>query len=286
MACEELGHHPVPGPIVESVAAVPALLSELGSRAELRSPVELGKWLPGLASGEILASMAAPPALPYAVDADLADLVLFAGAESVHLAAPAVPACVPHDPGAGLPQLDTSAMRAAPLGNRRLFPTGPGTQLASGPQAVEAIRWALDLGALACAAALLGAGRALVELSVTHARQRVQFGRPIGAFQAVKHQLAEAHIGLAFARPLLHAAAVAVAGRMPTAAQEVSAAKVACTDAAHRAAGAALQVHGAMGYAAEYDLGLWLANVRILRRAWGTPAWHRARVMNALTESP
>ncbi len=65
--------------------------------------------------------------------------------------------------------------------------------------------------------------------------------------------------------------------------RDVSAAKVACGDAATLAARAALQVHGAIGYTAEHDLSLWLTKVRALVPAWGSQAWHRERVMAALT---
>ena len=65
-------------------------------------------------------------------------------------------------------------------------------------------------------------------------------------------------------------------------ARDVSAAKVACADAAYRAARAALQVHGAIGYTAELDLSLWLAKVRALVPAWGAQAEHRARVLREL----
>ncbi|MGH3410482.1 MAG: acyl-CoA dehydrogenase family protein, partial [Streptosporangiaceae bacterium] len=126
-------------------------------------------------------------------------------------------------------------------------------------------------------------GRALLEASVRHARVRVQFGQPVGAFQAVQHRLADVAIGLEFARPLLDAAACALADRQPAAARDVSAAKVACADAAHQAARAALQVHGAIGYTQEHDLSLWLTKVRALIPAWGTQAQHRAEVIAALT---
>jgi alkylation response protein AidB-like acyl-CoA dehydrogenase len=142
---------------------------------------------------------------------------------------------------------------------------------------------AVLLGTLASAAQLLGAGRALLEASVRHATQRAQFGRPIGAFQAVKHQLADVAIGLEFAQPLLDAAAVAVAAVSGSARRDVSAAKVACADAAYRAARTALQVHGAIGYTEEHDLSLWLAKVRALVPAWGSQAEHRAVVLAALT---
>ena len=126
---------------------------------------------------------------------------------------------------------------------------------------------------LACAAQLLGLGRALLEMSVAYAKQRVQFGQPIGRYQAIKHKLADAYIALEFARPLLYHAA------QP---RDISAAKVACGDAAYLAARTALQVHGAIGYTEECDLGLYFTKVRALLGAWGTAAEHRARIMAAL----
>jgi len=155
--------------------------------------------------------------------------------------------------------------------------------VAGGPVAADAVARALDAGALASSAQLLGAGRALLEASVRHARQRAQFGRPIGSFQAVKHHLADVAIGLEFAGPLLYAAAVTLDDGGRHAARDVSAAKVAGTDAARRAARVALQVHGAIGYTEEHDLHLWLAKVRALAGAWGGQAEHRARVMAAIT---
>ncbi|MEJ3746738.1 acyl-CoA dehydrogenase family protein, partial [Actinomycetes bacterium KLBMP 9797] len=149
--------------------------------------------------------------------------------------------------------------------------------LAEGDGAVRAVARALDAGALACAAQSLGAGRALLAAATGYAKTRVQFGRPIGSFQAVQHRLADVAVALEFARPLLYAAAVTLAPR------DISAAKVACGEAAYRAARAALQVHGAIGYTAEHDLGLWLTKVRALRSAWGTPAEHRARVLREVT---
>src|SRR5205823_5918914 len=210
------------------------------------------------------ATAAMPPWLPWAVDADAAGLVLLATGDTVRLGAPGA-RYRSVDPGRSLAQV-----------------TG-GQVLARGPAVAGAVTRALDAGALACAAQLLGAGRALLEASVRHAGQRTQFGRPIGAFQAVKHQLADVAIGLEFARPLLDAAAAALDGNGEHAARDVSAAKVACTDAARLAARTALQVHGAIGYTEELDLHLWLLKVRALAGAWGSQAEHRARVMAAIS---
>jgi alkylation response protein AidB-like acyl-CoA dehydrogenase len=268
VACQELGHHAVPGPVAESLAAVPVLLAGLAAadRAEPGLARQCTGWLAGLAAGELVATLAVPPRLPYAVDADAAGLVLLVSAGSVWLASP------------GTQHRSVDATRW--LGEAQ-----PAERLADCAATAGPAGRAVLLGTLASAAQLLGAGRALLEASVRHATQRAQFGRPVGAFQAVKHQLADVAIGLEFAQPLLDAAAVtvAVAGNGNTARRDVSAAKVACADAAYRAARTALQVHGAIGYTEEHDLSLWLAKVRALVPAWGSQAEHRAVVLAAVT---
>jgi alkylation response protein AidB-like acyl-CoA dehydrogenase len=245
--------------VAESVAAVPELIAAL---ADERLSA---RWLPGLAAGDLIATLALPPWLPYAADADAAGLVLLAEPGAVRLA----------KAGARHRSVDPARSLSQARGHE---------VLAQGPAAAAAVARAREAGTLACAAQLLGAGRALLEAGVSHARQRSQFGRPIGSFQAVKHQLADVAIGLEFARPLLGAAAVAVTEGERTAARDVSAAKVACTAAAQRAARAALQVHGAIGYTQEHDLHLWLTKVRALAGAWGSQAGHRARVMAAIAD--
>lgn len=257
LAVEELGHHAVPGPVVESIAAVPTLLAGLGQRPES------SEWLPALADGEMIATLVAPPHLPLAPDADVAGVVLAVDAEAI-----GVVEALDGDPELSV---DTT---------RRLFRPGQVRSLSTDPGG--AVTRAFDTGVLACAAQLLGLGCALLEAAVTHARHREQFGQPIGSFQAVAHRLADVHVSLELARPLLYGAAVALAAGSATTARDVSAAKVAAGHAAHRAGRAALQVHGAVGYTEEHSLGLSLTKARALLAAWGTPAVHRARVRRAL----
>jgi alkylation response protein AidB-like acyl-CoA dehydrogenase len=273
VACEELGHHPLPGPVAESIAAVPQLLAALAEARQRAQPV-VHDWLAALASGELIASLARPPELPYALDADIAGLVLLAG--SGRSAGPGGEAGMiwPALPGTRLESADRA---------RRLFEVSPGQAVASGPAVAPAITRAISFGTVASSAQLLGAGRALLEATTSYARQREQFGRPIGAFQAVKHALADVLIGLEFARPLLYAAAVALGNDAPTAARDISAARVACADAALCAARTALQTHGAIGYTQECDISLWLAKIRALAATWGSQADHRAVVLAALT---
>lgn len=267
VAFEVLGYHGMPGPLVESVAVLPVLL------AGLDDPRADG-WLRGLAAGELVGTLAAPPLVPYALDADTAGLrLLLADGELSGF-----------EPGEPLGSVDPARRLYAPDGPRPLGLSAP----AAG---------ALLTGTLAVSAQLLGAGRRLLDDSVAYAKQRHQYGRPIGQFQAIKHLLADVVTGLELARPLVHAAAVALAAekdpgkgwmwssRPQPSTRDVSAAKVACTEAAYRAARAALQVHGAIGYTAEYDLGLWLTKVRALHGAWGTPGYHRRQVLEALDET-
>jgi alkylation response protein AidB-like acyl-CoA dehydrogenase len=257
VAAEQLGRHAVPGPVVETLAAA-ELLGRLGDDALAAA------WLPRIAAGDALVSLALPPAVPYALDGDVADLVLTAGDSAVREATVSAGGAVP----AGLDPA------------RRLPPVVPGSVLASGTAAREAAAAAYDLGALLCAAQQWGLGRALLDVSVEYAGTRRQFGRPIGEFQAVKHHLANVLVELEFTRPLLYGAAVAY--RTPDFPRDVSAAKAAASAASHLAARVALQVHGAIGYTDEYDPSLWIRKARALYSAWGSPAEHRARVVDAL----
>ncbi|GAB3007140.1 acyl-CoA/acyl-ACP dehydrogenase [Amycolatopsis acidiphila] len=240
---ERLGYHAVPGPWVETVAVLPALLDD--------------EVLYGVSTGETVASIAAPPEVPYALDADIADLRVFVRGHDLHV----------FTPGNALSSVDES---------RRLFEAEPGDQIGT----TEDVSYAFDLGALATAAQLLGAGQWLLDTSVSYALQRHQYGRPIGQYQSIKHLLADVATKLELARPLVHGAAVAE--RSATRSRDVSAAKVAAADAAYLAARTGLQVHGAIGYTAEHPLGLRLTKVRALLGAWGTPAFHRARLLREL----
>ncbi len=229
VAFEALGRHAVPGPWVESAAYL---------------PVALGHEVDGIAT------VALPPVVPYALDADVADQVY-----------------VGSTPAMSVGDLVVSVDRT-----RRLFRVGGFETVPSGTSAT--IDDAFEMAVLAVSAQLLGAGERILTDTVAYAKQRRQFGREIGSYQALKHALADVRIALDFARPLVLGAAL---GEVPA-----SAAKVACADAAYLSSRTGLQVHGAVGYTRELDLSLWLTKVRALVTAWGTPAYHRARVLEGL----
>jgi alkylation response protein AidB-like acyl-CoA dehydrogenase len=222
IAFEALGRHAVPGPWVESAAYL---------------PVALGHQIAGVAT------VAVPPAVPCALDADVADQVYVGGARATGI----------------------GARRVSVDRTRRLFEVAAEAE----PPVWDA---AFDAAVLAVSAQLLGAGERVLADAVTYVKQRKQFGREIGSYQAIKHALADVRIALDFARPLVHAAAL---GEISP-----SAAKVACSDAAYLASRTGLQVHGAIGYTAEFDLSLWITKIRALVSAWGTPHQHRQRLLD------
>jgi alkylation response protein AidB-like acyl-CoA dehydrogenase len=239
VALERLGRWCVPGPVTESIAVAPVLLADDDRSA-------------GLASGELIATVTLPPQVPYAVDADTAGLVLVAGDDGVTEA----------EAGERHESVDPS---------RHLYDVA-----ATGQPWQADIKRAYEFGVLATAAQLIGAAEALLDATVEYAKQRTQFGRVIGSYQAIKHKLADVHIAIELARPLVYGAALSLESR------DVSAAKVAASEAALLAARSSLQTHGAIGFTQEHDLSLLLLRVHALRSAWGTPEVHRRRVLEAL----
>jgi alkylation response protein AidB-like acyl-CoA dehydrogenase len=131
-------------------------------------------------------------------------------------------------------------------------------------------------GAVGTAAQQCGLAQRMLELTAEYAKERRQFGVPIGSFQAVKHHLANARIALEFARPLVYRAAVTLD---PV---HAAMAKSKADDAALVAARAALQCHGAIGYTTEYDLHLYMKRAWALARSMGDGRLHRARVAQAV----
>jgi alkylation response protein AidB-like acyl-CoA dehydrogenase len=137
-------------------------------------------------------------------------------------------------------------------------------------------------GATAAGAVLVGVADRLVTMAAEYAKDRSQFGRAIGSFQAVKHHLANAFVRLEFARPVVYRAAWSLDEGEPTAGRDASMAKAIASDAASLAARVALQVHGAIGYTWEHDLHLWMKRAWSLGSSWGDAGWHRARVLGQL----
>jgi alkylation response protein AidB-like acyl-CoA dehydrogenase len=240
---EELGRAAVPGPVLETAAVVAPALHDVS--------------VVGTAAlGPVLGVGGERPA--YVPHAHVADVVL-------------VPGGIVRTQGAVV--VDVEGID----GGRRLFEV-------EGP--LEAVDYdealAFDRGALASAAYLVGLSSWMIDTAAEYARQREQYGRPIGVNQAVKHLLADALLKIEFAKPAVYRAAWSVSVGEPTRARDVSMAKAFASDAAYRATRSSMQVHGAIGYTWEADLQLWMKKAWALQRAWGDATWHRRRVAAAV----
>jgi hypothetical protein len=157
----------------------------------------------------------------------------------------------------------------------------PHTIVATGERAGALVADLADRAALAAAAQLVGLADRMVTMAADYARERHQFGKPIGSFQAVKHLLANARVALEFARPAAYRAADSLARGLPARAEHASMAKALASDAADLAARVSLQVHGAIGYTWECDLHLYMKRAWALSASWGDAPAQRARVLAA-----
>jgi len=126
-------------------------------------------------------------------------------------------------------------------------------------------------GAVLTAAQLIGLSKRMLDMSVGYAKDRHQFGKPIGSFQAVKHQLANVHTQIEFTRPIIHLAAIKGGAAVHNA-------KVAAIDTAMLAAETAIQVHGGMGYTYEVDLHLFMKRAWALCGEWGDRNYHMKKL--------
>ena len=195
---EETGRAALPEPVLDTAAVGVPLL------AGLEGSVLADGWLRRVPEGPAVLAVG-HRANEFVADAHVADLLLMQHEDELH----AVPRA-----GAELERQPTNDP------SRRLFRVtwtpSSDTRVARGPSGRRLLAAALDRGALAAAAQLLGVGQQLVDLAVRYATQREQFGRPIGSFQAVKHMLANVAVRLEFARPVVYRAAFSVARGIDT----------------------------------------------------------------------
>ena len=270
LALEETGRFALAEPIISTaVVAVPVLnqLAQSG-QGEFAHP-----WLERIAAGEAIVAVSHEQH-PFVADAHIADLFLLSSGDSLYALEASAVTCTAQ------PANDQS---------QRLFSidwtTDAATCLASGSTGRALQADLLDRGAFGCAAQLIGVTDRLIEMGALYATQRKQFGVPIGTFQAVKHRLANAKVDLEYARSVVHRAAHSVSVGAPARSVDVSMAKAFVGEAARFAAGESLQVHGAIGYTYEQDLHIWMKRAWSLDLAFGSGAWHRARVGEAVIEA-
>jgi alkylation response protein AidB-like acyl-CoA dehydrogenase len=251
LIAEQAGYAGLPEPLVESAGVAAPLLAAVNPAAEVLA--------------DPTASIAIQhPINPFVADADTAGALLLHHNGAAHLVSPEAVKL-------------TREESIDPF--RRLFRVD-WTPAAETRISDDKALWdqALDRGALFAAAQGLGLAQRSVDLAVAYAKERQQFGKPIGSYQAVKHHLASAQVKIEFARPVLQAAAAEFKHDDAFSRARISHAKLVCLEAADFAARTSIQVHGAMGYSWEVDVHVFLKRALALTFAWGEPYFHRRRV--------
>ncbi len=302
IACEELGR---------ALACVPYLSSAVLATQALRhgaTPDEQAALLPRLASGRATATLAwmegphwsgcEDIALGARRDGDTWRLdgckrYVVDGITADHVVVVARDDGRDDDASIGLYLVDgeASGLRRRALASidetRRLaeldFDGVTAQRLGHPGSGAAALARTLDDAAVALAHELAGAAQALLEASVEYARLRMQFGRPIGSFQAIKHKCANLLLELELAKAAVYFAAAAREAGDADSAALASQAKAQASEAALACAREAIQIHGGIGFTWDQDTHLWFKRATCAAVLLGDAAWHRERFL-ALTE--
>jgi len=144
----------------------------------------------------------------------------------------------------------------------------------------------LALAVVLHAAEAVGAAELVLDTTVEYAKARVQFGRPIGSFQAIKHRLANLKMTVEAMRAATHYAALALDDGLDDATAAVHTAGAYVADAFAAVCGEALQLHGGIGFTWEHNIHLFLRRAKVGQVLYGSPAWHRERLVCALDQAP
>ena len=294
---EEMGRTVTPGPFLASSILATTAIQNAGTDAQQ------SEWLPGLASGETIGTIAffegprdwlmsriATQALPsgdgwvidgvkgYVLDGHLTDLMVVAAriGEEVGL-------FVIETDGRGVeinqtPVLDPTRRQA----EVRLSDVRVGSQaLLGGGPSPDAIRRTLLVGTTALASEQVGGAQQCLEMSVEYAKTRHQFGRPIGSFQAIKHRCAEMLMKVESAKSAAyHAARVADDQGEFTLASHLAGSV--SSESYVWAAAETIQIHGGVGFTWEHDAHLYLKRAKASSLVLGDPRFHRDRLGRTL----
>ena len=156
------------------------------------------------------------------------------------------------------------------------FDDAPGTLIASGPAASQALDAALAGGAGVLAAEQLGLAQRCLDMTVAYVKERRQFARPVGSFQGLKHRLADLWVSVTQARAASRYAAACLASGSPDAKVAVALAKAYCSEVAVHAAQECVQMHGGIGFTWEHPAHLYLKRAKADSIGFGTADAHRA----------
>jgi alkylation response protein AidB-like acyl-CoA dehydrogenase len=273
LAAEALGYFAVPAPFVGTAVMVPLALQRSGSAAQQAA------WLPRIAAGTARFAIAFDRGVGVAADSSiehrrnllsgrLAGGLDLGGATHILavLAEGAVAVVDADGPGVRVvtrPSLD----RTRPIGEVELT-EAPADLLAAAHADTQTL---LDAGRVAIAADTLGAAQRMLDRAVGYAREREQFGRPVGSFQAVKHMCAEMAAMLEPCRALVWYAAYAQDAGLDDARLATCHAKAHLGEVGREVARMATEVHGGMGFTDELGLHYWFKRISANRQLLGGP---------------
>jgi alkylation response protein AidB-like acyl-CoA dehydrogenase len=251
---EEMGYALAPSPFFSNAAAG-LLIQHAGSDEQKQ------RWLPGIASGEApgTVGIVTNGRAPLVPDAEGAAVIVLVDGDQ---------ATVVERSAAEVEKVDTidSTRRFASVAS------GGGEALGGDVQA------GLDRVATALAGELTGVAQRTMEMAVDYAKERKQFERPIGSYQAVSHRCAQMLMEVESARALTYFAAYAADSEPDELSLAASAAKAYASDAGWRVSASSLQVHGGIGFTWEHDLHFFLKRAKTDGHLFGTARQHRDRV--------
>jgi alkylation response protein AidB-like acyl-CoA dehydrogenase len=298
VVAEEIGRSVAPVPFLGS--AVLATVALLSASADSAAGDHTAQLLTDLAAGGATAALAVPFAsmpgarvgrtvrIGPAIDGDAEGTYRLSG--SVQGVADGLPADVLIIPADGVP-FGLFAVRANDPGvirtpvvsldmTRQLcdlrLDNAQGARIAHGSRADDAIAAALQAGAAMLAAEQLGLADRALEITLAYVKQRYQFARPIGSFQALKHRLADWWVAVTQARAASRYAAACIAEESPDTPVAVALAKAACSDTAVHASQEMIQLHGGIGFTWEHPAHLFLKRAKSTSMALGSADRHRA----------
>ncbi len=253
---EELGYALAPSPFLSNAAAG-LLIAHAGSDEQR------GRLLPGVASGEALGTVGVVTdgVAPLVPDAAQASFVVLVDGDRASVLE------------------GVSAEPQATIDSTRRYAR---VEAADGEPLEGDLRAGLDRVAVALSAELTGVAQRAMEMAVEYAREREQFGRPIGAYQAVAHRCAEMLLETESARATMLFAAYAADHEPESLSLAAATAKSCASDAGWKVTASSLQVHGGIGFTWEHDLHFFLKRAKADAHLYGSAAEHRERVAELL----
>jgi alkylation response protein AidB-like acyl-CoA dehydrogenase len=289
IALEEMGRALLCAPYLSSAVMAASLLLASGDEAAGKD------YLPGIADGSLIATVALAEAdgrwdkagvtlqatgsggswtltgeKLFVLDGAIADVVLVAARTRGGVSVLAV-----EKGAAGLQASLMATMDQTRKQSRLAFAATPARLVGREGEGWPAISAMLDLTAIALAAEQAGGARKVLEMAVEYARTRVQFGRPIGSFQAIKHKCADMLLDVESARSAAYYAGWAAATESDELPVLASLAKSCCSEAYSRAAAENIQVHGGIGFTWEHPAHLYFKRAKSSELLFGDPAYHR-----------